>query len=126
MRKILLTLFLFISFFSFSQNVGHAYKVVLGPWDESTQGFILHQQKVDMRIFFEKTIIRVEDYVNSTYMTSNGRIEEDDDTYKIVSWDAIDEKSRKCKIFLGFYVKTREKSLAIIYPNYIFQYYYYD
>jgi hypothetical protein len=78
-----------------------------------------------MRILLENSVIRVSDEANSVYIVNNSSIDQDDSQAIIASWDAVDEKARRCKIFMGVNKPTGVKSIIVMYNDYMLQYFHY-
>ncbi len=123
--KKLITLFLFLyAGVVMGQSDGYIYTVASGPWNAYAQKFDLTYRDVNMSFQLDKSVIYINDGARSVYITENSVVEQDDSRALIVSWDARDERSRRCKIFMGQYRSNGEKSLIVTYTDYMFQYFY--
>ena len=125
MKKTLIALLLFLySFTTSAQSDGLIYMVASGPWNTYSQQYDLKYRDVNMSFRLEKSVIYISDGANSVYITENSVLEQDDSRAFIVSWDARDERSRRCRIFMGQNHSTGDKSLIVSYSDYMFQYFY--
>jgi len=123
--KKLITLFLFLyAGVVMGQSDGLIYMVASGPWNTYTQKYDLTYRDVNISFRLEKSVIYISDGANSVYITENSVLEQDDSRAFIVSWDARDERSRRCRIFMGQNHSTGDKSLIVSYSDYMFQYFY--
>jgi len=125
MKKILTIILVLTTLVSFSQSRLKVYAVKSGPYNFNIREFVTEYKSADMEIVLENSVIYVSDNAHSVYITSNHNMEENDSDAYISSWDAVDEKSRKCKIFIGQNRKTGENSMIVMYNDYMFQYFYY-
>jgi len=124
MKKIIgLVLFLYAGVAT-AQSDGHIYAVSSGPWNTYTQKFDLTYRDVNMSFQLDKSVIYINDGARSVYITENSVVEQNDSRAFIVSWDARDERSRRCKIYMGQNRSNGEKSLIVTYSDYMFQYFY--
>ena len=78
-----------------------------------------------MRIFLDKSVVRITDEARSVYIVNNSILREDNDNSFVMQWDAIDEKARKCSMFMIYDRIKNEKIITIVYTDYVFHYYYY-
>jgi hypothetical protein len=124
MKKLIILFLLFYTSTSFAQSDGLIYMVASGPWNTYTQKYDLTYRDVNMSFRLEKSVIYINDGANSVYITENSVLEQDDSRAIIVSWDARDERSRRCRIFMGQNHSTGDKSLIVTYSDYMFQYFY--
>jgi len=123
--KKLITLFLFLyAGVVMGQSDGLIYMVASGPWNTYTQKHDLTYRDANMSFRLENSVIFINDNAHSVYITENSVVEQNDSRALIVSWDARDEKSRRCKIFMGQNHSTGEKSIIVSYNDYMFQYFY--
>jgi hypothetical protein len=109
----------------FSQTTLQVYSVSSGPWNPYTQKFDLQTTEQSMTIYLENSVIRLTDRANSVYIVNNSVIEQNDYNAVIASWDAVDEKARRCKIFMGMNKSTGIKSMIVTYNDYMLQYFHY-
>lgn len=124
MKKSLTIILLFISSFLFGQNVFRVYLVTSGPYDYYEKDFKLSENYTNLTIEVNNDVIRVNDRVSSTYFTSDHEVYRDDYEMRVDSWDAKDEKGRNCKILLANNRRSPDRSLSVIYNDYVFNYFF--
>lgn len=126
MQKTLITLVMIVfSFNGYTQSKFSIFKVSSGPWDEFYKEFRLSENYVNLTGEINSNVIRISDRVNSTYFLNNHEVSRDDWEMRIDSWDGTDERGRTCKILLGKNKRGSDKSISIIYGDYVFTYFIY-
>jgi hypothetical protein len=124
MKKLIILLLVLYTNISTAQSDGSIYMVASGPWNTYTQKFDLTYRDVNMSFRLEKSVVYINDAAHSVYITENSIVEQNDYRAFIMSWDARDERNRRCKIFIGQDHSDGEKSLIVSYSDHMFQYFY--
>jgi len=125
MKKLFIIIFVLCALISFSQETLQVYKIKSGPYNQYTETFNLQTRESGMRIFLDKSVVRITDEARSVYIVNNSILREDNDNSFVMQWDAIDEKARKCSMFMIYDRIKNEKIITIVYTDYVFHYYYY-
>lgn len=124
MKKILITLLIFVASFSYSQNQYHIYKVRSGPYNQYTKEYDLRDNYVSIGMVFDNSVVRIFDEARSVYITRNYREIKNDYTGTIAKWDGVDEKGRSVGIFMAYNKQSNESSIAVVYNDFMFQYFF--
>jgi hypothetical protein len=122
MRILITALFVLISIAGYSQKYS-VHKLRAGTFNGDTRKFDLKESYVLMGILINKDSVYVSDYANSVYKITDSNLEQSNDSIVVVSHNAIDEKNRKCSIFVRNSKKVGDSYIVIVYSNYILQYF---
>ena len=122
MKKLFIILFVLFSINGFSQTYYPVYKMKHGTFDGNTGKFDLNSSYVDMEILVENNILCIND---SSYVLSSYNVEQISQMFTVKEYDAIDFKNRKCSVFIRFTKVVNDNNfIVIVYPNYIYQYFF--
>jgi hypothetical protein len=117
LKSALLFVLVTISSFTFSQSVTNAYMVQTGSWSSYSSDWIWGDWKsVDIDFMFRGNVVLVNDAANSSYTTIGDPIEVDNN----FSWNAIDEKGRKCMFTMAF--GTNPQMIIVMYGDTCYRY----
>ena len=125
MKKVFTFIFVLTTLFSFSQQILEVYKIKSGPYNKYTETFNLESRESNMRIFLDNSTVRMTDEARSVYIVNNSILRENNGSAYIMQWDAIDEKARKCSMFMTYNRNINEKIITILYSDFVFHYYHY-
>lgn len=124
MKKILVLLAILISGIAFSQQEYRIYKIKFGPKNNYTNDYDTQENRVNMRMILDNSVVKIFDDARSVYITKNYRVIKEDSQGSIAKWDAVDERGRNVGIFMTFNKETNESSLAVMYNDFMFQYFF--
>lgn len=126
MKKLILTIILFLCvlFQINAQSRYHVYMVRSGPYNNYSGQYDTNDHMTNMTIEFDNSVVRISDNARSVYIVRNYQEIKNDNQGNIAKWDGIDEKGRNVGVYMTFNKVANESSLAIVYNDYMFQYFF--
>jgi hypothetical protein len=127
MKKLLLTALLALTVVcAFAQSRYRVYMVRSGPWNTYTREYDTREHVTDMVMEFDNSVIRMSDDARSVYIVRNYREVKNDYQGSMAQWDGVDEKGRSVGVYMTFNKIDKTASLAVVYSDFMFQYYFYE
>lgn len=126
MKHLLVTLAILLGTVAYGQHEYHIYKVLTGPYNNYTNQYDTREKEVNIRMVFDNSVVRIYDDARSVYIVRNHQEVKNDQQGMISKWDAVDERNRNVGIYMAMNRQTGEQSLAVVYSDFMFQYFFVD
>lgn len=126
MKKLFTVVLVLGCVLSFAQSTYRIYMVRSGPFNTYTREYDTRETTANMVMEFDNSVVRISDNAHSVYIARNYREIKNDYEGSIGKWDGVDEKGRNVGIYMTFNKAANESSLAIVYNDFIFQYFFYE
>lgn len=130
MKKILVFALLLVSTVSFSQTQWGTYRNQIGNWDTYSKKWVYGEMNYsDITITFGKTYVSMDNIAKSYYRITEDNGEStgytsDYTPYKSHSWDALDNKNRRCILSMTKYEGDDfDLVFNVMYDDMVFKYY---
>ena len=124
MKKLLVAIFCFMTFASFSQSSMYSYKNQVGVWNEYTKDWDWDKSTFnDITFTLGKTFITCDDEAKSFYRIIEDLGDDNTAEYKSHGWKCTDEKARTCLVNMVLYTKYNMLTLHVMYNNKAIRYY---
>jgi hypothetical protein len=123
MKKLILLVFLFIQLGAYAQTKYYASTVSIGRYSDNLQKWLFGERK-DCGLTFTlyDKYMTVDDKASSVYEVVSEGVNSETASYKSLTWEAIDEDSRKVRIIVIYHKDVNSMTLNVIYNYYAFSY----
>ena len=129
MKKLITLTTLFIwGVVSQAQTTYHVTKTFSYTWDERSEDWLYNNTGYpeDMTITIYGNLFTVTDNAKSNYRTVKVVKETENADVLSTTWEATDEKNKRCWVRLCYYKKTRNSYFVVIYSSFKIEYQYED
>jgi len=102
------------------------YEVSASAWDNYTENYDeIHRTPVNMEMTIDQWIVNISDDAHSRYVLNDYALEYDNLDGRMVTYKAIDEKSRSCGIIMYYNRELKVHTFSVVYGDILYTYYYF-
>lgn len=128
-KLLLVAIFSLLTFSGFSQWTDKTSLIEVGEWNKYSQQWTWKKQiNIDLTITVNNTKIYINDVANTVISvygesTTTTSYNDEGSSYSSTSWDAFDEKNRKCMLMMTYFKDKNLILYNVMYSSVAFRYY---